>query len=218
MAEIEYDLVDPSNVPGGWRWVDPDTEKAWPESGQSFSDVNKLLEVVNTHRTSNENFSVTPDDIQQQTYRWMVDNHPEAVKVTNRGARSLGQWLQGLTGATEILIWEARGRPTQVSRAKAASRAEVCLACPNNVKRTGDYRVEDYSDKLMVKLCRGKPELYPGIHGCAICSCPIAGKLQLTTEILRHNTPTSLLLNPTPLNTARKKLPAACWIRKELKG
>lgn len=134
-------------------------------------------------------------------------HHPrQGVAAVVEGAKKLGAGIQ-------ILVEWIESREEAVSIEHAEARAAVCADCPQN--STGgltDFFTEPVSHAIKKELERRmgmdlKTSRDDVLNVCRACLCPLHLKVHVPLRLIRKRLEKSVI----------NKLPANCWILKELK-
>ncbi len=181
MNRLKSKLIRP---PGGWRYVDPDTNFAF--DSKDYDSLSSLLTHISAYRV--ENKLEVPKDLRFQVENWLC-GQPDMKRYcfdVPPLKRTASQYIRGAKAAAKML---SRGKAALVEQDVAEKRAKTCLNCPYNKLSEDDSKARLYTDKMVHRLI-GSPRKTPSddkLFSCEICSCNLRAKVHISQKIVEDS-------------------------------
>lgn len=201
--------------PGGWRYVDPDTNFVFDRGYRSLEELaahvrlyrkqNKLSAIKKVSAVIEDWLCAQPD-VGQYCHecgaakdKTLLSPPPVEEEPAPEEPRTLRQYLQGAMAYIETVV---AGDEGLVSQEVAEKRAAICSTCPHNRPTRGHSALGEYTDRKVQELVGNRRTSKDDkLWTCRCCTCPLRSKVHFAQNIVQENLS----------DKEKAKMPGRCW-------
>lgn len=174
--------------PGGWRFVDPDTQHPYREG---YRSIDQLLSHIKTYRAQNKLDPIPK--LRTAVECWLCEQpnmQPHCLDASS--SRTVGQYLNGARAGAQLALERASSmmglsKSPFTSQKLAEKRAATCVRCKYNVENGDHSRTRKYSDEFVAGIVGPRETSQDGeLFSCSICSCPLRPKVHIGNRIIQE--------------------------------
>ena len=168
--------------PGGWRYIDPDTNFKFRRLYRSLDD---LVKHVASYREHNKLPKIPKLEMVIQDWLCSQPNMERYCKGVRVIDRTLSQYLRGARAA--VKVWLQGDRAFEIEEV-AETRAAMCLECRHNKKNDKDSKLHRYTDEYVQDIVgERKTSVDDKLFSCEICSCSLRPKVHISQKIVQES-------------------------------
>lgn len=201
--------------PGGWRYVDPDTQFYY---GRHYRSLDELLDHVRTYRAQNKHDPIS--DLRLVVEDWLCCQ-PAVGRYCKEepspAGRTIGHYAQGAKAAVEIAVSKAAAsvgiaNGPFVSLAVAEKRAAICVRCHYNEENESHSRLSRYTDTYVAGIVGNRKTSADGeLLSCTICTCALRPKVHISDSIIKSTMKSSDKPRFPNGSLGKDEKPLHCW-------